>query len=90
MAKPRNESDAAATPAEPAEGTTDGRPTAENYKTQGQTVVATRVGYAYNDSSGKIPTITSSGIKVSATEAAALVDESNGRVFIVTDNNEEG
>lgn len=61
------------------------RPSAEEYKTQGKTVVATRVGHAFNDSSGKVPTITPEGVTVTSEEATRLVEESKGRVHIVTE-----
>lgn len=98
MTKPKNDSpDTVTPPADdaptenpaPLNDGTAGRPNTDEYKTTGQTVVATHVGYAYNDSTGKFPTITSSGLNVSADDATALVDESKGRVYIVTDKKED-
>lgn len=62
----------------------------EDYKTRGRTTVATRPGYAFD--SGRnldIPTITHEGLLVNADQAADLVDESDGVVFVLDDNTEE-
>lgn len=66
------------------------RVSAEDYTTTGKTRVATRRGYAYNTASNKFPTIHSDGILVSADDAKSIVDESDGRVHIVADDQEGG
>jgi hypothetical protein len=61
----------------------------EEYTTRGQTTVATRRGYRFASSNQDLPVITSDGIKMTKSEADAVVAESNGRVSIVTDESEE-
>lgn len=88
MTKAKSESDGTDTITPPDEGDTtapvaDDRPSAEEYSTQGKTQVATRPGYAYNSADKSLPTITATGVKVTADQAQALVEESDGRVTVV-------
>lgn len=62
-----------------------GNITAEHYETRGQTTVATRRGYRFASADKNIPVVTASGLKVTADTADALVKESNGLVYAVTD-----
>lgn len=55
----------------------------EDYSTKGQTTVATRRGYRFAPSNKDLPVITAAGVKVTADQAQALVDESNGVVSVV-------
>lgn len=60
----------------------------EDYETRGQTTVATRRGYRFAPQDKDLPVITSDGIKVTAEQAKALVEESDGLVSVR--KNEEG
>lgn len=60
------------------------------YETRGQTVVATRRGYAFASNDTDIPVITHDGVKVTKEQADALVDESSGEVYIRNNESEEG
>jgi hypothetical protein len=70
------------------------RPDARDYKTRGQTTVATRRGYAVAPSDKSLPVVTSDGVKMTKEQAEAVVKESNGRAFIKgsgdADQDEEG
>lgn len=62
----------------------------EDYETKGRTTVATRRGYRFVPTNKDLPVVTSTGLKVTAEEAEALVSESKGLVSIVTnDENKE-
>lgn len=79
---------------QPAEETTDPVVTqaGEEYKTQGQTRVATRHGYAFRPSNQDLPEITSDGVNVTKDQAAEVLAESDqydGHVFLV-EHTEEG
>lgn len=60
----------------------------EAYETQGRTTVATRRGYAFSSNDKEIPVVTHTGLKTDANTAKDLVEESNGLVFIVSENEE--
>lgn len=62
-----------------------GNITPEHYETRGQTTVATRRGYAFVPSDKNVPVITAEGVQVTKDQADAIVNESNGRVHIVED-----
>lgn len=63
---------------------------AEEYTTQGKTTVATRRGYRFVPSNKDLPMITHDGIRVTADEADALVEESDGLVYkVLADENKE-
>lgn len=53
---------------------------AEDYSTQGKTTVATRRGYRFVPSDKDLPVITHEGINVTAEQADALEEESDGLV----------
>lgn len=57
----------------------------DDYKTRGQTTVATRHGYAVVPSNKDLPVVTSAGVKMTKEEADAVVAESNDRAFLVPD-----
>lgn len=52
----------------------------DEYSTQGKTTVATRRGYRFVPSDKDLPVITHAGTKVTAEQADALIEESNGLV----------
>jgi hypothetical protein len=63
----------------------------DEYKTQGQTRVATRHGYAFRPSNQDLPEITSAGVNVTKDQAEVILAESatvDGGVFLI--QNEEG
>lgn len=59
------------------------------YETRGKTTVATRRGYAFASNDHEIPVVTHQGIQVTKDQAEALIEESNGEVFIRNDKSEE-
>lgn len=66
----------------------------EEYSTQGRTTVATRRGYAFQSSEqseedSNFPLVTHAGVQVTKEQAEALVTESGGVVYIVTDEKED-
>jgi len=61
---------------------------AEDYKTRGQTTVATRRGYRFVPSNKDLPVVTDQGVKMTKEDAEAAVAESNGRAFIVSNDDE--
>lgn len=60
---------------------------AEAFETQGRTTVATRRGYAFASNDKSIPVVTHAGMVVTKEQAEALVEESDGLVHII--QNEE-
>jgi len=62
---------------------------AEYYDTRGQTTVATRRGYAVVPTNKDLPMVTSEGVKMTKEQADAVVAESNGRAFLVSDDENE-
>ena len=63
----------------------------EEYKTQGQTRVATQHGYAFRPSNQDLPVIDHLGVNVTKEQAEAVLQESersDGRVYLV-DTTEE-
>lgn len=66
----------------------------DEYTTRGQTRLATRRGYRFQPSNKDLPEVTASGISVTATDADAILRESDavrGTVYKVdTDQDQEG
>lgn len=84
---PFTDDDFDATLPESTTGENSGNVSQEEYDTQGRTTVATRRGYAFQPTDNDLPLVTHTGIQVTREQANALVDESDGVVHIV--ENEE-
>lgn len=66
-----------------------GNLTEDHYETRGRTVVKTPIGYRFASQDKNLPVITSAGLKVTADEAEALREESDGLVSVAPNETEE-
>jgi hypothetical protein len=64
------------------------RVTKDDYTTNGKTKVATPRGYAFESADQSIPVIDHEGIRVTAEQAATLIEESSKLVLVVEDEKE--
>lgn len=65
------------------------RVSVEDYTTNGKTQVATPRGYSFASGDKTIPVIDHTGVKVTAEQAASLIEES-GKLVLVVDDDKEG
>jgi hypothetical protein len=75
---------------QPDVASTSERPSAEDYTTQGRTVVKMRPGYRHVPSDTSLPEIDSRGVQMNKEQAEKVVAESRGRAFIVEPDEKEG
>lgn len=94
MAKPAQDADTQQTANPPTvdpavEAASEGRPSARDYQSSGQTVVRTRKGHAVVPSDTSLPVVDEHGVKMSKENAEKVVSEYPDYALIDTEKKED-